>query len=560
MRLSVIHHLVLATVIFTLILIAGILIVSHTAVINGIEKIEGDAASKTAEKIVAVLSLEGDNLARLAYDWGVWDDTYVFIGDRNDGYIRSNLALQSPIGIRVNDILFFDTKGNPVYAISVDIQNESVRKTSDELITYLQISGIVGSDALPRTGIVPLKSGPVLISTHPIWKSDESGPSRGTLIMSRDLDKARIDYLSSYTLYPFILVRNDGNNQSITPHYEQSGFLSGMNINEKFIETSSVITDISGNSSYLAKLNIPFNSPYTREFLWLMILLVAGLSTLFFVSILLYYRYYLTKNVSVLSLKIDEVIRTGSSSDNPSVQVPYEITCLAETAERVTQSLIQSKHDLNRSTEELEEVEERWQILFEEALDPMCVGNEDSLIYANRSWMRMLGWEQVDVVNIPIRDMQIPLLQDGVDPLVTFIREYSSVPEEESSRFDWRLYVSGVGEAYFDVTIKWIRFRGLLLRYVVAREVTDEVRIQKKLVLALAKIDENLVQLSSLNDEIRNPLTIICGLLDQEEDVDREGILLQVERIDKLIDRLDHGYVGTEKIRSYLKRYHKFGM
>lgn len=559
MRLSVIHHLVLATMFFSIIMITGILILSHFAVISGIEKIEKEAAPQTAEKILAVLSLESDTLARLAYDWGVWDDTYSFMGNRSEQYIVSNLNVASLTGIQVNDILFFDSKGSLKYKVSVDYRNGNVRQTSDDLVSYIQKKEILGPDALAQTGIIPLQTGPVLIATHPILMSDEGGPSRGTILMSRDLDEARIAYLSGYTLYPFKLERNNHLNQSEDYNEEQPAFLSVLNTSDNTITTLNKINDISGNPTYLARMDIPFNSPYTKEFVWMMILLVASLSTLFFITILLYYRYYLARHISGLSFMLDEAVRTGSLSETLSTQAPSEITRLAESAERVTLSLIQNRHDLHRSTDELEEAEERWQILFEEAIDPMCVGNEDGIINANRSWVRLFGCTRAEVVNIPLRDLTLPQLQDGTDPMISLIRQYYSVPDEGFIRFDWRISVPDEGEKYSDVTIKRIRFRGEILRFVVARDITIQVQMQEEQAVALARIDDNLVQLGSLNDEIRNPLTIICGLLEIGECEHTDAILLEVQKIDTIIDRLDRGYVGSEKVRSYLKRSFELG-
>ena len=395
MHLSVIHHLVLATVAFTIILITGVLILSHIAVISGIEKIEKEAAPHTAEKILAVLSLESESLARIAYDWGVWDDTYAFMENQSVQYIESNLASVSLTGIRINDILFFDPEGNLWYKVSVDFRNgsmspsnqrfkhifpsffetwhnmnlsnqirvgwmgSSIRETSDELISYVQKNKIVGSVVSAQTGIIPLQSGPVLIATHSILMSDEGGPARGTILISRDLDDAKIAELSGYTLYPFRLERNDHWNQSLDHTKEQDSFLSVLNMNDTHISTSSRINDISGNPSYLALMKIP----YTNELLWQMILLVSILLTLFFVIILLYYRYYLTRHISNLSVMLDKAVQTGSMPEVLSSRAPSEIICLAESAERVTMSLIQNQHDLHRSIKELDEAEDRWQIL-----------------------------------------------------------------------------------------------------------------------------------------------------------------------------------------------------
>lgn len=111
----------------------------------------------------------------------------------------------------------------------------------------------------------------------------------------------------------------------------------------------------------------------------------------------------------------------------------------------------------------------------------------------------------------------------------------------------------------FDVTIRSIMFRGNQLRFVVARDITNQVRMQKEQEIALAQIDSNILQLAILNDEVRNPLTVICGLLDDGICERHEEILVQVRKIDSIIDHLDRGYLDSEKVRRYLTRSFDLG-
>ena len=557
MRLSVLHHLILATGIFTFILIGGIVAVSHVAVINGIEKTEKEAAPQTAEKILAVLSLEEDNLARIAYDWGVWDETYEFMENKSDQYISSNLAIPSLVGIQVNEILFFGSDGTYFYGVSADYRNESSRPIPKDLVRYLNESGLLESDTV-GSGIVPLPGGPVLIATHPILMSNERGTSRGTILFGRDLDEARIAYLSAYALYPFHLERigeiSEGYNDNTLQYTPAT-----LNTTGNTIITSGIVRDISGNPSYIARMEIPYNSPYTREVTGVMIILVIILSALFFVVILLYYRYFLARHISDLSDMLDKAVHTTTSAEVLSGDAPPEINRLATSVSRVTRSLRQNRDDLHRSREVLEEAEERWQIIFEEATDAMCVGDEEGIINANRSWTRLFGRERAEVVSLPIKDLALPLLDDGTDPMVSLVNRYYSTPDDSSVRFDWRVPGHDGGELVFDVTIKRIRYKGELLRFVVARDISVQVRLQKEQEIALTRIDKNLVQLGTLNDEIRNPLTIICGLIDDDPSPHKDGILLQVNKIDAIIDKLDRGYLDSEKVRNYLKRSFELG-
>jgi len=63
--------------------------------------------------------------------------------------------------------------------------------------------------------------------------------------------------------------------------------------------------------------------------------------------------------------------------------------------------------------------------------------------------------------------------------------------------------------------------------------------------------------MGALNDQIRNPLTIISTLVDENESPEKDRILHEVDRIDKLIDRLDDGFISSEKVWQYLHKKHE---
>lgn len=63
--------------------------------------------------------------------------------------------------------------------------------------------------------------------------------------------------------------------------------------------------------------------------------------------------------------------------------------------------------------------------------------------------------------------------------------------------------------------------------------------------------------MGALNDQIRNPLTIISTLVDENESPEKDRILHEVGRIDKLIDRLDDGFISSEKVWQYLHKKHE---
>jgi PAS domain S-box-containing protein len=364
--------------------------------------------------------------------------------------------------------------------------------------------------------------------------------------------------IENYLLYPFhmdsiqdILLKETSIDLDKTPY-------AIINQNGSSFTTISIVRDISGVPAYVARMEIPYQSPYNSLVLGSIGILVFVLSSLFFVVILLYYRYFFARNILALSSILDGAASDEKVQKRISESAPPEIAQLAKSAERITSTMRKHQTDLSCSRENLEEAEERWELIFEEALDPMCVGDEVGILSANRAFASLFGMNRIDIVNLPFTVLTLPLLKDGTSPMESLMQQYYSIPEEGYTRFEWKILQSDQ-DMTFDVTIKRIRYRGEQLLFVVARDITAQARLHDLQATAIARIEKNLIQLGTLNDTIRNPLTVILGLLEDEKPHYEERIIEQVRKIDAIIDQLDKGFLDSEKVRKYLKRYFEQG-
>ncbi|HWQ65752.1 MAG TPA: response regulator [Methanospirillum sp.] len=75
---------------------------------------------------------------------------------------------------------------------------------------------------------------------------------------------------------------------------------------------------------------------------------------------------------------------------------------------------------------------------------------------------------------------------------------------------------------------------------------------------AFHQISKNIAMISILNDEIRNPLTIIMAQTEMDGGTYESSIKEQVKKIDKVIDKLDGGFLESIKVFDYLKKHHGF--
>jgi len=93
-----------------------------------------------------------------------------------------------------------------------------------------------------------------------------------------------------------------------------------------------------------------------------------------------------------------------------------------------------------------------------------------------------------------------------------------------------------------------------------AKDITDLIEIHHELQKKGAmQIEKNMEQFQILNDQIRNPLTVIASLASMEEGQYTDKILEHVKKIDDLVNQLDRGWIESNKIRSYFLRHYKHG-
>ncbi|PKL59551.1 MAG: hypothetical protein CVV33_07240, partial [Methanomicrobiales archaeon HGW-Methanomicrobiales-4] len=93
------------------------------------------------------------------------------------------------------------------------------------------------------------------------------------------------------------------------------------------------------------------------------------------------------------------------------------------------------------------------------------------------------------------------------------------------------------------------------------QDITDQRRLELEKNTAIGQIEKNLAQLATLNDEIRNPLTVISMYADMVENRQMtEKIINQVTQIDMMINQVDRRWNESEKILAYLRKHYKINI
>jgi PAS domain S-box-containing protein len=90
------------------------------------------------------------------------------------------------------------------------------------------------------------------------------------------------------------------------------------------------------------------------------------------------------------------------------------------------------------------------------------------------------------------------------------------------------------------------------------KDITREQQLESEKAAAIGQIEKNVAKFAVLNDQIRNPLSIILTLASMSEDVELgEKISTQVAKIDSIVHDLDRRWIESEKVLEFLRKHHQ---
>lgn len=152
--------------------------------------LEKEDTLESVEQIQNSVATEQGYLDFLVRDWACWNDTYIFIDDRNQRFIDVNVQNETLAGLKINVMLFADNSGSVVYAKAVDINTGQERPVPDKLLRLIENKTLLTkgqNDTI--SGFILLDEAPIFVACHPILTTKFQGPPKGTLIFGRYFDE-----------------------------------------------------------------------------------------------------------------------------------------------------------------------------------------------------------------------------------------------------------------------------------------------------------------------------------------------------------------------------------
>ncbi len=385
-----------ATIIMSIVILY---IVSRTIILQSFITLENNNTAEHVERARNVLLDSFVALDTFLFDWAAWDDTYQFIEDRNEEYIRSNLVDATFTSPRLNVMIFMNTSGEIVYSKAFDLDlGQEVPLSADfrESLADDECPLLFHPDENSSlTGILLLPENPMVVSSRPILTSEEQGPSHGVLIMGRYLSSEELFRLAEITRQSISIHRFDAKQPPDDVQTARTALSQGESVVIQTLSAASIagyamIKDIYGTPGLIVKVNLPRHIYEQGQisllyFLAFLLVISLGFGTIILLALerlVLFRLADLSTNLQLIRNKNDLSMRVAVTGKDE----------LSHVARSMNEMLI----SLEKSQIELQESEALYRGLVETSPDAIMVTDlAGKLTMANQRAAHLYGYETV---------------------------------------------------------------------------------------------------------------------------------------------------------------------
>ncbi len=201
-HLGILAKTLLIVCTLVVVLTLSFLAVSFKLVTDKFQELEVDEARLNLERVVNDVGDSRKKLETIVGDWAPWDDTYIFIRELNQEFIEKNLSKEGFQTLGLDFMLFFDDSNQLVYS-RFFYPHQPITTSPDTSVIYALKAApsffLFDSNQAKKSGIIRSKTTPVFVASAPIVTSTYEGPARGTLVIGRYLDQAKIEQIGAQT-------------------------------------------------------------------------------------------------------------------------------------------------------------------------------------------------------------------------------------------------------------------------------------------------------------------------------------------------------------------------
>lgn len=177
-----------------------LLFTTNTILLQGFRTLEKQDMEKNLLRAQNVLQMDQSALDNMLSDWAFWDDTYEFIQDNNEEYIKKNLNDLTFTTQNLNFVMYVNAEDQMVYGQGFDLEKKITSPLPIGLLEQLITKELLThdkDDVDGASGIVILQDRPIMLAIRPILDTDKQKTARGHMIVGRYLTNEKMTDLGN---------------------------------------------------------------------------------------------------------------------------------------------------------------------------------------------------------------------------------------------------------------------------------------------------------------------------------------------------------------------------
>jgi PAS domain S-box-containing protein len=573
------------TLAITLITLLGLLLVllvlSEIVVLGGFADTEKRSAEKDTNRVLVALGDDINTLDAMAADWASQEDTRAVLKRPSSAVPWSRLNVDTFERLQFNYIILSDLSGNVVAGGGYNFNDHRQVPVPEELRTTNLFKNIPADQVNSTTGIMgiyPLSKGPLMLVNRPVYADSSQLRIIGYILMGRYLDTTEVTRLSSMTQLPVVMFWYDDPtlpddfraavpqlvSQPGTFIRRQGSEYMMMNapmmsqvLNSNTLCTYSLIRDIYGEPALIMRVSIIreiYDQGKSTTLYFIGLLIAAGMT--FGLVILVLLEKTVLSRIFSLSERVSAIGKTRDFSARVGIEGDDEIAGLASDVNGMIGELEMSQKQIRRR---LTQSEENYRLFFNSITDPVIIyrlSNDDpagSIIESNDAASDVLGYSREELQAMSPATIIVTNEMVESAPLTGHLLSDGFIRSESGYR------TKGGKVIPVEINARVFDYFGQKAVLAIARDMTERRDIERLKMEAFQQIERNMQQFALLNDHIRNPLQGIIGVADLMQGKYSDQIIKLAQSINDIVHQLDQGYIESEKIYEFLRKYYGVG-
>ncbi len=260
--------------------------------------------------------------------------------------------------------------------------------------------------------------------------------------------------------------------------------------------------------------------------------------------------------VTDLGEKVHESERILLTADGDRIPVLKSVRQVVYQGRKCLIEMIVDLRKIKAAEDALNMAEERYRMIFETSPEGILIADMARITEANPAFASALGYLPEEMKGRSVLDFAPEFQENGVRSSHRRDEILTEIMGGRRISMQWDAISRDGLTVHFEIRGGIVNYLGQVMVVLVGRDVTEILSLKRRQREALDQIENNLTNFATLNDHIRNPLMVISAYTEMDATEHAAIVMEQVQEIDSIINTLDRGFLESEKIRAFLRKYH----